>query len=81
MSRLYSLTQAVTEIGADVVSVDQLTEWLKQGRISGRKIGRKWAMTGDDIADFITSTYRPVRAEHPTVVTEFALTTRPKRTA
>ncbi|SKU76426.1 Uncharacterised protein [Mycobacteroides abscessus subsp. massiliense] len=43
----YGLQDATQLMGAR--SVRQVTEWLKAGRIPGRKIGRAWRMTMDDI--------------------------------
>ncbi|WP_081346443.1 DNA-binding protein [Mycobacteroides chelonae] len=49
----YGLTESVQLMGAK--SERQLTEWLKAGRIPGRKIGREWRMTIDDIRAAIDS--------------------------
>ncbi|MEC4904565.1 hypothetical protein R2351_17925 [Mycobacteroides chelonae] len=49
----YGLTESVQLMGAK--SERQVTEWLKAGRIPGRKIGREWRMTIEDIRDAIDS--------------------------
>lgn len=52
-SLTYALDQAVVLMGAK--STRQLSEWLKSGRIPGRKIGREWRMTISDIEAAIES--------------------------
>lgn len=52
-SLTYALDQAVVMMGAK--STRQLTEWLKAGRIPGRKIGREWRMTRGDVEAAIES--------------------------
>lgn len=49
----YSLKEAKVLMGAR--SERQLTEWLKGGQIPGRKLGRQWRMTLDDIRAAIES--------------------------
>lgn len=49
----YGLTDSVVLMGAK--SERQVTEWLKSGRIPGRKIGREWRMTLEDIRTAIES--------------------------
>lgn len=49
----FGLSDAKVLMGAR--SERQLTEWLKAGRIPGRKIGREWRMTIEDIRSAIES--------------------------
>ncbi|MDM2350230.1 Uncharacterised protein [Mycobacteroides abscessus subsp. abscessus] len=52
-SLTYALDEATKLMGAK--SPRQVTEWLKSGRIPGRKIGREWRMTIEDIRAAIDS--------------------------
>lgn len=79
MSLTYSLEEAAEMIGG--VSADQLAQWIKQGRIPSRKIGRRCRLTRQDIDDIIAASFRPATAGVPEVVTEFALTQRSRRSA
>lgn len=79
MSLTYSLKEAAELIGN--VSADQLYQWIKQGKIPSRKLGRSWLLTRADVDDIIAMAYRPPTADQPQVVTEFALTRRSRRSA
>lgn len=79
MSLTYSLSEAAELIGN--VSADQLYQWIRQGKIPSRKIGRKRLLTRADIDDIIAKSFRPATAGEPQVVTEFSLTPRSRRSA
>jgi Helix-turn-helix domain len=61
MSRTYSLAEAAEIVGAP--SKRWLIQQLRSGRFPGRKIGRHWRMTEQDIADTLELCRNECRAE------------------
>lgn len=56
--RLYSVEEAAEALG---ISPLTLGDWLRAGKITGTKIGRKWRITERDLQAFIDAGRRANR--------------------
>jgi hypothetical protein len=68
MAKTYTLDQAVRQIGGP--SPRWLMEKLRSGQFPGRKIGKSWRLTDEDIADILDACKNdPQIAARPTGLT------------
>jgi len=77
MSRTYSIEEAAKIVGAP--SERWLLQQLRAGRFPGRKVGRHWRMTAQDIEDALDLCSNGYRNPNSNVVPLVGLTPRSRR--